>query len=270
MSKIKIHLSSIICILTLLGCNNESEVTAPDDATVPMTINSVAISNSETRSYSEYTDYIGVFASGGNGYTQRRNVLYYNIGDWESGTPIYLGNTDTYVCAYCPRGASDIGSSTDPTSVPITTKKYEKIEDLCYSTNVTLNKFNPSASFNMEHAYAKLTITVTNAESSDITVAKIRLTNARIQGQTTLDMTTGSYGSGTLKGNIEFTYPTTQISPGNSGKFSILIIPMTFTSDLKVTAISSDSQERYVTVSTKILKQLEAGKSYSIYMSIIQ
>lgn len=110
---------------------------------------------------------IGIFCMNENNYELVQNVKYTNkSGAWqpvnESGV-IYVGAETAKLCAYyCPSEVQFINVEGNITATVLALQPYTKEKDLCYAVTTTAPvwKGNPQASFNMKHAYARITFTL--------------------------------------------------------------------------------------------------------------
>ena len=268
-------------IVTFLfnGCDNQTDPLSNNkDYDTPLSINSVAmLDTGGTRSTTTITSgELGLFLLGDNGYSAQKNIEYYYSSGWNALNPIYLGTQTASVCAYYPYddngGNSGIRNSTDPTSVTLISKQYSPNRDLCYSTKVsTLNKFNPSVAFTMNHAYAKLTINITNNMSTSCHLTQISIANAGILATTTLDMTTGTYALKGTPGTVAINLGDFFVS-GFTDTESMLMVPVTspMTGYIVFTFTINDNERlAYVDAASSGLSTLLPGGNYTVNFNVV-
>ncbi len=261
-------------VIILAACSRDDmTVEGGTDGYTPLQIGNITFSGVSTRSSdTELTaGDIGVFRLESTGYAATRSNVHYtgSAGEWDiadGGTPIYLTENEATLCAYYPY-SSDYADGT----VPLTSQLYTSDQNLCYQTGVTAASGTP-VSFTLDHAYAKLTFTLTHnaAYSGTCAVSGISIANDGILTSNTLDMTTGSYGSGTA-GTVTVDPEISSISSGSSVTVTVLMVPTvsTLSGDITLT-FTVDGKEMTTTVDVDDagLTSLEAGKNYVINSNV--
>lgn len=110
---------------------------------------------------------IGIFCMNENNYKLVQDVRYTNTsGTWQPANDswvVYVGAETAKLCAYyCPSEVQFIDVEGCITATTLALQPYTKEKDLCYAATTTAPvwKGNPQASFNMKHAYARITFTL--------------------------------------------------------------------------------------------------------------
>lgn len=267
----------LILVLTavlLFGCS-KNDVLIDNGMLTPLSVSSASLSAVVTRDAPAAiaTGSIGLFLQENTayGYAALNDVEYANTNNsgWiAKSTIIYLNSNPATVCAYYPLAAAGINANTNPANVTLTSKLYAAGEDLCYvANNVTkLNNTAPSVSFTMSHAYSQITFNITK----DVTytglaaIGPITISNAGIKISNTLDITTGTYGTGTA-GSVTYDPAITSITTGTPASTSVLMVPVptAMTGDV-VLSFTVDGNVLSTTLPTSSLATLAAGSNYSI------
>lgn len=231
-----------------------------------------------------------------NGYVaaDNSNIQYVytaaNTPKWGGATVadvIYLNNNDAQVCAYYPYDAT----VTDPAAVVLTSQEnlLDGSKDMSYSTynTGTLNNANNTIALTMNHAYAKITFSITRDESYASTCAITHISledatnlNSKIIASSSLDITDGTYDASPTLGAVSFDVDaTTAVYDGIADAttptpedVSVLMVPVdqldgatkiSFTVDGNVMSTTLDTSD-----TTGILKALAAGTNYKINVTI--
>jgi len=265
-------------IIILVSCN-KYDVSVFEEGnssvSVPLQINNISFKDVSTRSATVLSSGdIGVFRLASLGYLETMsNVHYTNSGSgWDiaSGVdPIYLTKSSASLCAYSPYRIYD-ATFTDETFT-LNSQLYSESADLCYQTDLTAVSGTP-VSFTLEHAYAKLVFNLTRdaSYSGDCAISKIRIANDGILVSNTLDISTGSYGSGTI-GLVEIDPGISSISSGSSVSVSVLMVPTVVPLSGDITlifTIDGEDQLATVDVSSASLASLKAGNDYILNVTI--
>jgi len=262
-----------VLMIVLVSCNRDNDNVIEDGIYVPLQIGDVssdgiAFKGVSTRLETALsTGDIGVFRLESTEYTETRSNVKYtysgSVWDVASGTdPIYLTQNEANICAYYPYSSDD--DYTDG-NITLTSQVYSEGADLCYQTNVNANSGTKKVSFTMGHCYAKLTLTFTHIASYTgyCFVKDISIENDGILTSNTLDITSGSYGTGT-KGNV--TVPDIGcISSGTSAVVTVLMVPVSTLSGDITLSFNVDGQKV-----TKLhnITSLEAGSTHDIKVDI--
>ena len=270
----------LMAIFLFYGCDSQTDPLSNNkDYDTPLSINSVAMLDAGgTRSTTTLTSAdLGLFCLAGNGYSAKKNVFYrYSPSGFLNWDPIYLGTQTASVCAYYPYDPQGtvfgITDSTDPTSVTLISRGYNDDRDLCYSTKVsTLSKFNSNLSLVMNHAYAKLTINITNNMGMTLCrLTQVSIANSGILTTTTLDMTTGTYAagtSGTVKINLDNSFRSNLTDTE-----SLLMVPVTtpMKGNIVFTFVVNGSERlAYVDAASSGLSTLLPGGNYTVNFNVV-
>ena len=268
---IKNYLFILLVILSSCNKDNLTEDTlVKEGISVPLQVGNIRFTGVSTRSTSPLSvGNIGIFRLASLGYVETRsNVLYTNSGGgWNValGTePIYVTKNNANLCAYSPY-SSDESTFTDET-LNLASQLYTSSADLCYQTGVTAISGTP-VSFTMNHAYAKLKFNLTRSSdySGACAISKISIANNGILSSNTLDISTGTYGSGTA-GTVTVNPDISSITSGSTETVNILMVPVaTLSNDVTIT-FTIDGEENSFT--TAKLTSLKAGNDYTLNITI--
>lgn len=269
----KIAILFLPALILLASCNNQVEpgsVDTPASGDTHLAVSSVALSGVETRATTaQNSGSIGVFRTTAGGYTALNNVQYTYSSGWSTASPIYLNRAAASVCGYFPYGAAGITTSTNPTAVTLTSKPYVATEDLCYSTLVnTPTSASPGVAFTMNHAYAKLAFNITRSANypNNCNITNISIANAGIKTSNTLNMTNGTYGTGTAA-TVIYNPGIASIAAGGSATSEVLMVPVTtpMTGNLNINFTIDGT---VFTASFSSLTTLAPGSNYKINITV--
>ncbi len=272
MKKIKI-LFVVLVLFMLGGCSymeypGENVKTGP---TLSVSSASVVATTGGTRTTNTISEgSMGIFRLLTKGYFAQNNVQYDCIGaEWIKNTEdIYLNNNPATVCAYYPYNSS----ITDPSSVPLSSQKYDATVDLCYGKGAQ----NPSnsasnVSFNMEHAYARMTFNITRSPNYNGTglITDISISNDGLKKSGFLNITDGSYTSET-NGAVVFDPGIKSIDAGTTVSASVLLLPVAGLSGSLSFSFNVDGVPKNVVLdaASNGLTTLQAGYNYQINFSL--
>lgn len=223
---------------------------------------------------------MGIFRSQGDGYTSalaNKRYAYGAANGWQPFTAadtVFLNAGDAEVCAYYPYNAAYTGK----TAIPLVPGKYtgtsavHDAHDLCYAVNRTMNSYYRVTKFAMERAMALVDFVIRKDAgfTSNLAITAITLKNAALPASSTLDITSGTYGT-PVKDSVTYnpgadasglTVSTTAITS------SVLLVPFTpDASGLTVTFTINGTQKK-VNLPLSSVASLEAGKRYSIAITI--
>ena len=190
-------------IAVLAGCKKENGSPNTTDGTkTPLSISSALLAKVVTKSGTVITTggKIGVFQTATTGgYSAQNNVEYdYVSSAWTVAVPantIYLNNNNASVCAYYPYNAA----ITSATNVALTSQLYSSANDLSFAISSTVRNAAPSANLTMNHAYSQITFKLQKDPTYTGTgaISQIVISNTGILSGNTLDITSGTYGTGT-------------------------------------------------------------------------
>ncbi|MFA7115881.1 MAG: fimbrillin family protein [Bacteroidales bacterium] len=253
-------------VIILVSCNRDNVVEEGDDH-APLQIGNISFLGVKRSTSELLTGNIGVFQLENTKYLRsRNNIQYTNSGSgWDVALgmePIYLTKNEASLCAYSPYNSDK--DYTDG-SLTLTSQLYTESADLCYQTGVKAVS-GTVVPFTLDHAYAKLTFTLThNATYIDsCAVSEISIVNDGILASNTLDMTKGIYGSGTA-GTVTVNPDISSITRGSSAEVTVLMVPvLTLSGDIALTFTVDDRIIR----TTVGLNSLEAGSNYKVNIMI--
>lgn len=260
----------LIMMSLFFACTPEEQVN--DSCERPLVIANAVISGVEAslRATLSMGD-IGVFRLTSSGYSEiKNNIKYtYSGSGWSAAsgvTPINLSKNTANLCAYYP--FSNEADYSDG-QVTLTSQLYENTKDLCYQTGVTASS-EAAASFTLEHAYSMITFTINRSATYPGTCAitNLSLANAGILTANSINMTTGDYGIGTA-GTVSLSPSINSIAIETNVVKSVLMVPVTTSmTENTVLSLTVDGKVMTTTISTTALPILEAGRNYSISVTI--
>lgn len=262
----------VAAVFMLSGCSNEEAPSvSPDNTPVALSVSSASFPAVITKADAVIDGSIGVFLGSANGYTPVDNVQYtYTSGSWVKGAggDIYLGSKAASVCAYYPYNSSVTNSS----SVLLQSQVYSSAGDFCYAPYITnLVNASPGVTFNMSHAYSRITFTITHDATYTGTcqISGISLANSGLKTQAALDITSGTYTTGTT-GSVSFDPQISSIASGGTSTTGVLLIPVTgLTGNIDlVFTIDGQNLKASVPVSTAGLGDLSVGVNYKMAITI--
>lgn len=300
---------SAVCTLLCSCSNSDNPVVNPDNGSkTALAVSSASMDAFATRSVTELTTdgaAIGMFLKDDatNGYVaaDNSNVQYVytaaNTPKWGgagAADVIYLNDHDAQVCAYYPYSAA----VTDPAAVALTSQEnlLDGTKDMSYSiyNTGTLNNTNNEIALTMNHAYAKITFSITRDESYASTCA---ITHISLEDATTpdsklvkssfLNITDGTYAAvgvdpatEAITGAVGFDVDaTTAVYDGIADAatptpedVSVLLVPVAALDDATKISFTVDGNVMSTTLDTSaasgILKALAAGTNYKINVTI--
>lgn len=287
---------SAVCTLLCSCSNNDNPVNVQDNGS----LKALAVSSASMDAFATRADVtpltangaaIGMFlkADATNGYAAQANVKYVYTAatsKWGGATAsdaIYLNNNNAKVCAYYPYAAV-----ADASAVALTSQEnlINGSKDLSYSiyNTAALNNIVNGIALTMNHAYSKITFSITRDESYTGTCA---ITNVKIEDATnvgtkirpsgTLNITSGTYtnaSAGAVNCALSATTPafdgiTDTATPEQA---SVLMVPVAALDDATKISFTVDgnvmSTPLDTSVATGVLKALAAGTNYKINVTI--
>lgn len=257
-------------LLSLLsGCRNDDDWAGGGK----LSISSVSVVSTEnTRSSTALTNgSIGVCLSGTTGYQSKVYRYDYSGGTWVANPgDIYLNTNPASICAFYPYNSS----ITDPTNISMTSQLCTTDNDMVYSPNVTPPPSNQSnrVTFNMKHAYSKLTFIIQNIAMPDpCKIDQIQITNPGFMSTGTIDITSGSYIERELGATISGSPNIVSIPKGSSATASFLVVPpsdnLTGNITVKCKVNGTDKATAFDVAAYK-LATIAPGQDYQIYLSL--
>lgn len=274
----------VIAAMCLISCSTDDQFLKPDlGKEVPLKIESVMTAKVMTRadykSLAEEGSEIGLLTSGLLGSVDPiNNAKYvYNIGDFGSWEPasdketIKLNDNAIEICAYYPYGLEH-----EYHNFNLTAQKHDPLKDLCYSTRQSFSNRNMVASFEMKHAYAKITFSITRDMTSyvepcviDRIFIKDKASNLikGIYASGAIDLFLDNY-SNLLAGEVAYDPEIKGIDNGKPVESSVLMIPSKKLGENTAFAFRVDGKMMEATISNTTLSELEAGHNYKISVII--
>lgn len=226
---------------------------------------------------------MGIFRLAANDYTSLENIQYGKVAGeaWKpaTSTTIYVGANPASLCAYSPYGAVSFNDAAKKTVATLTAQPYAAAKDMSYAITGGSNiwKKTPQAEFVMTRAYSRLKFTVTRDASypNACKVTKITLTpqSGTILTANTVDISTGTTGSGTTAANYETAITTTISTAGvasgatDDSSIDLLMIPQVLTGSLQVT-LTVDGIGYSVVVPKAKLGEFTAGNQYTVSLTM--
>jgi len=260
-----------ILVATLLcSCGSEND-SAGEVKAVPLSIADASLAVSMLRAATTLsTDGIsmGVFLIAGNGYSARNNVKYlYSTGGaagWavNGTTDIYLNKSDAALCAYYPYDAA-----ANTLTRTLTPAVYSTASDLCYKKGLSASSTAGSLSFEMSHAYSRLTMNISKGTYPGAgMISSITMANAGLVTNSTLDISTESYTTVTTGGSY------TDAAPGianlsTTATKQYLMIPSTLSGSTTLT-LNVDGTALIGSISNATLAALVAGSNHTLTISL--
>lgn len=290
---------SAVCTL-LCGCsNNDTSEMRDNGSLTALAVASASMDGFATRSVTELTTdgaAIGMFLKedAANGYVAQANVQYVytaaNTPKWGGATTadaIYLNNNDAWVCAYYPYDAT----LTDASAVALTSQEnlVDGSKDLSYSiyNTATLNNANNEIALTMNHAYSKITFSVTRDESytgtcaiTNVKIEDAATADSKIISSSSLNITDATYSAIPTLGVVTFAVDaTTAVYDGIADAttptpedVSVLMVPVAALDDVTKISFTVDGNVMSTTLDTSAatgtLNALAAGTNYKINVTI--
>lgn len=290
---------SAVCTLLCSCSNNDNPVNTDNGSLKALAVASASMDAFATRAVTELTTDgagIGMFLKDDatNGYAAQANVQYVytaaNTPKWGGATAldaIYLNNNDAQVCAYYPYDVA----VTDASAVALTSQEnlIDGSKDLSYSIyNIAaLNNTANEIALTMNHAYSKITFSITRDESytsaCEITNVKIEdatVADSKIISSSSLNITDATYNATPTLGAVTFAVDAnTAVYDGIADAttptpedVSVLMVPVAALDDATKISFTVDGNVMSTTLDTSaatgVLKALAAGTNYKINVTI--
>lgn len=289
----KLTILSLYCsgiAMLFACCQQQDEAIArqnlPDES-VPVEVSASVFADVVSRAQTavELTEgTMGIFRLAANDYTSLENIQYGKVASeaWKPATTtIYVGANPASLCAYSPYGAVSFSDAAKKTVATLTAQPYAAAKDMSYATTggSDIWKKTPQAEFQMIRAYSRLKFAVTRDASypNACKVTKITLApqSGTILTNNTLDISTGTTGSGTAEANYETSITTTISTAGvasgatDDSSIDLLMIPQSLTAmnGLNVT-LTVDGIGYSVVVPKANLGELTAGNQYTVSLTM--
>jgi hypothetical protein len=285
MKKILFYL--MIPTVFMAGCSKETMKAPENGKKVELGISRASLSVINTKAPGATAiqvndSKIGIFQiETANGYVHQANAYNYNgtSSKWEyfTGDHMFLNNSDASVCAYYPYDAA----ITDETAVALTSQKYDPSKDISYATPVAVNNVSPSATFNMIHAYSKVTLKIRKdaTYTGSGAVNLVSLNSLELPSTTLLNITNSTYAL-PVAGLTAFdpaivsmnTYDSADASTQDATTYpaAFLMVPtaVDFTANITL-GIQVDGIPMATSIPFVSLPKLEAGKNYNVTVVIM-
>lgn len=282
-------------ISLLCACGQEDgDVLRQEPEMVPVSIQAAIQGESVTRAYDFETltaGSIGVFRLAANDYTLQENVQYSNTGAtaWQPAVNtniIYVGAKEAELCAYHPYGSVTFDDSSNKVKATLSATHYQASKDMSYATTGgdAVWKKTPQASFQMIHAYARLSFKVTR-DASYVTTCKVsklalKPTTGTYFQTKTIDISKGeaSLANGTTVSQYEWTSASSSwsikdgVSVGAPNEsMDVLLPPQEFAANKMTVTLTIDGVDYSADVPTgsgSSFTALKAGTRHRIELSV--
>lgn len=283
-------LKSIFLILLLCGaCTQEDNGIVPSPSGTPATLNisnvSIAGSGREVKN-----GMMWLWIRGENGYQpQTSGSRFYcscTDGTWTTLWPVILNNNPISLYAYYPAVSyynpelDQSGSTAVYTDkIVFESRRYEEQYDLCYATATSNNvtAANPYAQFEMKHAFARITLSITRAATftADGKITAFTLKAAKdgtsINLKATLSPENGTITpSNPSTSGFTYSVTTTVVAGTPNTACDVLFIPQTVPDDGLQVSLTIDGTSRSAVIpkSSFANGKLEDNKQYTIRLEI--
>ena len=260
-------------LATALLCSCGSEADQADSAggeTVPLSIADASLAVSMLRAATTLNTNgisMGLFLTAGNGYSARNNVKYLYSTSGTAGwavngtTDIYLNKNAAGLCAYYPYDAA-----ANTLTRTLTPTVYSTASDLCYKKGLSASSTANSLSFEMGHAYSRLTLNISKgAYSGTGMISSISIANAGLITNSTLDLSTGSYTTVTTGGLYTDAAPAIANLNTTATK-QYLMVPSAL-SGITTLTLNIDGIDFVCNISNATLSALVAGSNLTLSIS---
>jgi len=262
----------LFTILLFIACTSR-EVPSVEEDGVPLTFASASLSGVMTRSTLNSGN-LGVFRLSSSNYsTTKSNIPYTCSGTWKpesANNQIYLTDHTANIGVYYPYKA-DNGTAT---AIPMTsgTPGTNDANALWYAKTTGNNKTTP-LTLSLPQAYAKITFSITRAASypGACNITSITLTNSNLISTGTLDMTdTDGYPyTSTATGAVTLNTSISSIASGATNTTAtLLMVPVQGLSGAVTITFAMDSKTYTATMTAGTFTSLEAGKNYTIGITV--
>ena len=261
--------------VTSVETTDWSETTVEGDYTpAPLNLSASVLSLVKTRAEETTTpvdaenSMIGVFVGSANGYEPRYNIPYlYKGGKWYTDQPIFAGSNNITLYAAYPYTAAVFQPGTTLTT--LTAAHYEGTKDFCYATTggADINNLNPSPSFTLQRAYARLALQIRRSDypgACNVTQIDLNGGDGSFYNTRTLDISTGTHiGESSSDGLSLSVSITVNQEPAGDSSTDILLPPQNLAAGLRLT-LTVDGAKLTTTVPPAKLAALQSGNFYKI------
>lgn len=209
------------------------------------------------------------------------NIRYNRVAgeNWKpASTVIYVGATYARLCAYAPYNSVEFKNSSLKTEASLTMQTYAAEKDMRFAVSGgdEVWKKTPTANFELKRAYARLVLSVvrdaTYPNTCKITKAKIEASAGNIITANTVDISTGTEGSGTQTPQYIHTV-TTGLKDGfaigvtDDTSFDWLLPQQTFSGGVVLT-LTVDGMDYSVTIPADKLSTFVRGTKYTVSLVV--
>ena len=224
---------------------------------------------------------LGIFCLPEEDYTALENIRYNRVAgeNWKpASTVIYVGATYARLCAYAPYNSVEFKNSSLKTEAGLTMQTYAAEKDMRFAVSGgdEVWKKTPTANFELKRAYARLVLSVvrdaTYPNTCKITKAKIEASTGNIITANTVDISTGTEGSGTQTPQYIHTV-TTGLKDGfaigvtDDTSFDWLLPQQTFSGGVVLT-LTVDGMDYSVTIPADKLSTFVRGTKYIVSLAV--
>ena len=285
------HLARRLWLMWLLivGWSSCSQVEVADsvggeNGEIPLEIRATTGAEVDTRAVTavEMTEgTLGIFRLPETDYTALENIRYNRVAgeNWKpASTVIYVGATYARLCAYAPYNSVEFKNSSLKTEAGLTMQTYAAEKDMRFAVSGgdEVWKKTPTANFELKRAYARLVLSVvrdaTYPNTCKITKAKIKASAGNIITANTVDISTGTEGSGTQTPQYIHTV-TTGLKDGfaigvtDDTSFDWLLPQQTFSGG-GVLTLTVDGMDYSVTIPADKLSTFVRGTKYTVSLVV--
>ena len=285
------HLARRLWLMWLLivGWSSCSQVEVADsvggeNGEIPIEIRATTGAEVDTRAVTavEMTEgTLGIFRLPETDYTALENIRYNRVAgeSWKpASTVIYVGATYARLCAYAPYNSVEFKNSSLKTEAGLTMQTYAAEKDMRFAVSGgdEVWKKTPTANFELKRAYARLVLSVvrdaTYPNTCKITKAKIEASTGNIITANTVDISTGTEGSGTQTPQYIHTV-TTGLKDGfaigvtDDTSFDWLLPQQTFSGGVVLT-LTVDGMDYSVTIPVDKLSTFVRGTKYTVSLVV--
>lgn len=280
-------LAGALLMSILSGCGGELETALPEGGKeVPLQVKSNIDLEVTTRATPTSTPLtsgsIGVYRYNDNGYAGQYNMKYTysdSVNQWlpaDNDNTIYVGANEATLLAYYPYNSLEVVQY--KFQLDLTAKKYEVIRDVQYATKVTnVTNLNPTANFTMEHAYARIKLSITRDASyqgsnCEIKTVNIKSDDNRFMTQQKMYLLDGRYVENSQVYQADgWTYtfnPSITIAQGTTNSdYDVLVPEQSLKNNQLIITINIDDQDcsAIVNITTGALQK---GKLYTVRLKV--
>jgi uncharacterized protein (TIGR02145 family) len=263
-SKIILFISATV---VFFSCGTDVNELSEEGAPVPLSIVDASLTAGGTRAATTLStsgDAIGLFLAAGTPYSAVDNVKYAYTTAWAAAsTAIYLTKSTASLCAYYPYVD---GATVSRTLAPTV---YSAASDLCYKSGLSASSTANSLSFEMGHAYSKLTMNISKGTYPGTgAISSITFANDGLITSSTLNISTGAYTTGAT--GVTYTDAAPAIaSLSTTATKQYLMVPCTLSlsGDSKLTLVV-DGISLSAVIPNATLGALVAGSNHTLNITL--